>query len=67
MEAVGLGDLIQLGVAAPFCWLFWQFEKANRAEREAWRQTHEKVAALLTALLVRSGLTIEGGSDVHPR
>jgi hypothetical protein len=55
MDHVSLGDLLQLGAAAPFCWLYWQSEKGHREERERNRQTLERLAIAVELLVM--GLT----------
>lgn len=52
MDGVSLSDFVQLGAAAPFCWLFWQYEKANRAEREANRRTQELLGRAVDRLAI---------------
>ena len=63
-------DLVQLGGLAPFVWLFWQYDKACREERERMRATHERVGIALELLVMRmSGKTLSelqrGKDDVQ--
>jgi hypothetical protein len=52
MDGVSFGDLAQLGAAAPFCWLFYMYDKAARVEREAQRLTNERLTRALDRLII---------------
>lgn len=52
MDGINLGDLVQFGIAAPFCWLWWQTDNANRAEREKQRIVNERMAIALELLVM---------------
>lgn len=53
MHEIGLGDLVQFGLAAPFVWYLFKRDAADRAERAVQNATNMRLAMAVERLCLQ--------------